>query len=358
MKNKVNLKILVPIIILCLISLLDMYGASYTSSLYKNAFIRQLAFIIFGIVVFILLYKINFKTILDYSMYFYIIGIISLIMVLFVGKNINGASSWFKIGSISFQPSEIFKIFYLLFLTKVIIESKNKTFLKGLILTLIPSFLIFLEPDTGVVIMYIIMFFGIIINSNIKKKGLVLSIIFLSIVVLSIGITYYFNRDLFVNIFGTNMFYRIERILDFKNNSSYQLSKALIGVGSAGLLGHGLTSKKVYIPEATTDFVYDLTICNFGMIGGIIILIIYIYLLYNIYKISLHSKNSYKRLLASGVFYLTLYSVFEHILMNLGITPITGITLPFLSYGGSSLISMFGLMALIIKKTTNKSSYN
>ena len=358
MKNKMNLKILIPIIILCIISLLNMYGASFTSVLYKNAFKRQLIFIIMGILIFFIIYKTNFKKILDVSLYFYIVGIISLILVLFVGKNINGASSWFKIGSLSFQPSELFKIFYLVFVSKILIDSKRKKFLKGLVLTIIPSFLIFLEPDTGVVIMYLVMFFGIIINSDIKKRGLIICTVILFFIMLSTGLIYYFNKNIFVSIFGTNMFYRIERILDFKNNTSYQLSKALIGVGSAGLLGHGLTSRKVYIPEATTDFVYDLTICNFGVIGGIVILIIYIYLLYNIYLISNKTNNKYIKILASGIFYLLLYSVFEHILMNLGITPITGITLPFLSYGGSSLISMFGSIALIIKKTTNKSSYN
>ena len=189
-----------------------------------------------------------------------------------------------------------------------------------------------------------------------KKRRLLISFGTLFLFVSLVALIYYYNVNLFVKLFGSGLFYRIERILDFKNNTSYQLSKALIGIGSSGYFGHGLTSHKVYITEATTDFVYDLSICNFGLIGGIIILLIYIYLIYNIYKLSIKEKNEYKKVMTNGVLYLMCYSVFEHILMNLGITPITGITLPFLSYGGSSLISMSACTALITKKTTSNSS--
>ena len=358
MKASEKYKIIICCILLFILSLLDMYGSTFMSSLFKNAFKRQIIFIIIGIISFLVIYKIDFKFLIKKSFYFYIFGIFTLILVLFIGRRVNGAASWFKFGSISIEPSEIFKPFYIIYLSKIIVSSKKYTFIKALILTLIPSILIFLEPDTGVVIMYLVILSGLIINSNLKKRGLIISCgVLLILVVFTLSI-YYTNKHLFVSLFGSSMFYRIERVLDYKNNTSYQLSKALIGIGSSGYFGHGLTSSKVYIPEATTDFVYDLTICNFGILGGVITLIIFIYLLYNIYRLGLKEKNKYKKVMISGVFYLICYSVFEHILMNLGITPITGITLPLLSYGGSSLVSICMLIGLITKKTTHNSSYS
>lgn len=365
MKNivlKKNLSFILPILILLTVSLLNMYGARFINAgAASNVFTKQLVWSLIGFASMILIYRVNPKFLKKHAGLFYFLGCLSLVLVLIFGKNINGARSWFKFGPFSFQPSELFKFFYLIYLSKVIAEHEGKQFylfLKILVLTAIPCFLIFLEPDTGVVLMYILMMFGLLWASGMSKKyPLILIGSALIFIVFFFGL-YFLNGDIFTRVFGLSFFYRIDRLISFKNVSSYQLNNALIGVGSSGLFGFGLTHPKIYIPEATTDFVFDLTICNFGLIMGLFIAIIYGILLKNIYRVLNKTANRMDRTILAGILFMMSFQVSEHIFMNLGITPITGITLPFLSYGGSSLISYFLLFGLILKITTNSSSYN
>lgn len=349
---KKSLSFIIPIILLLILSLLNMYSASFISPLYNNSFKRQILWIILGVITVILFNKIDNKVIIKNINIIYCFGIISLLLVLIFGSKINGASSWFKVGPISMQPSELFKPLFIVFLSSVVKNHKGKSLtllFKILLFTLLPSILIFLEPDTGVVMMYLLVMMGVIIASPIKKWQ-TLIIIFLSLsLIVGLLCLYFFNKDLFVELFGSSFFYRIDRLIDYKNNSSYQLTNALIGIGSANAFGYGLTHQKIYVPEITTDFVFDLTILNFGYIIGIIVIGIYSFMLYKTYKLYVKSKDIQKKCIILSIFFLMLFQIFEHIFMNLGITPITGITLPFMSYGGSSLISYFLIIELILK---------
>ncbi len=347
-----NFTIMLPLIFLLVISLLNMYGASFISELYSKNLLKQALWILIGFFTMFLIYKINFKILTRYSFYLYLLGIISLVLVLFFGKRINGATSWFKIGPISFQPSELFKFFYIIYLSSIVSKSKkgdSLLFLKIIMITFVPCILIFLEPDTGVVLMYLLMMFGILLESGIKRRY-ILALILVGIILLScfLGL-YIFKSDLFISLFGTSFFYRMDRLMSFKNSSSYQLTNALIGIGSSGINGLGLTSPKIYIPEVTTDFVFDLTICNFGFIAGIVVILLYVYILYRLYKIKTKTKKRLEKCIISAIFYMMFFQVAEHIMMNLGLMPITGITLPFLSYGGSSLLSYFMLFGLVLQ---------
>ncbi len=364
MKNtslRKNLSLLIPVGMLLILSLLDMYGASFTSGLYSKLLGRQTVWIIVGLLAMFLVYHLNMNFLLKFSGLFYILGVLSLVLVLFFGKNVNGARSWFQVGPISFQPSELFKFFYLMYLSKVIEDSSKpdfKLFLKILALSFVPCLLIFLEPDTGVVVMYLLMMFGLLWASGVDKKyPLILITSGLVVLVVFFGL-YFTNGDVFTEIFGVSFFYRMDRLLTFKNLTSYQLSNALIAIGTSGITGFGLTHKKMYIPEAPTDFVFDLTICNFGLIAGILVVLVYVFLLRYLQKNLSTSTHKMGKCILSGTLFMMTFQTFEHIFMNLGLTPITGITLPFLSYGGSSLISYFLIFGLILKITTNSSSYN
>ena len=143
----------------------------------------------------------------------------------------------------------------------------------------------------------------------------------------------------------------------FKNNSSYQLSNALIGLGSSGTFGFGIRNSKIYVPELITDFVFDLTIFNFGYMMGICLILVYTFLLLKVF-FKTNTNDLFYKAFSLSSFFLLLYQITEHIFMNIGLTPITGITLPFLSYGGSSLISYFLIFGVFLKITTNSSSYS
>lgn len=343
---------LIPIILLLIISLFDMYGAGNISPLYQNVLPRQAMWILVSLAVSGVLLGMDFRLFYRWAYFFYALGIILLVMVLFMGKTINGASSWFKIGPFSIQPSEIFKFFYIIALAKLIDRHRKGSFtllVKIAILSLLPCGLIFLEPDTGVVVMFLLITIGEIMASQIKKWQLGLVASFGLIMLGSLFYLYFCEKDLFVSIFGTSFFYRMDRLLSFKDKSSYQLTNALIGIGASGKNGFGLLSSKIYVPEITTDFVFDLTILNFGYVMGIGVILLYSFLLFLLARDIYSSKKRYNKCILSGILGLMLFQVFEHIMMNIGLTPITGITLPFLSYGGSSLLSYSMLFVLVIK---------
>ena len=196
--------------------------------------------------------------------------------------------------------------------------------------------------------MYLLMMLGFLLSSKVKKKHILFLLLSGVLLIGGFFLLYFLNSELFIKLFGTSFFYRVDRLLTFKNSSSYQLNNALIGIGAAGPFGFGLTNPKIYIPEVTTDFVFALNICNFGYVAGIFVAFIYTFLLIQIYRQIFKTKKRVYKCILSSIFYMMLFQIGEHILMNLGLTPITGITLPFLSYGGSSLISYFMLIGLVL----------
>ncbi|MCI8671634.1 MAG: FtsW/RodA/SpoVE family cell cycle protein [Bacilli bacterium] len=352
-----NVLIFVPIIVLLVISLLNMYKVGIIHSMYKNYFLKQtiwftLGFIIMGIVILI-----KPKLLFKYSKYFYLGNIFLLILVLFVGKTINGSRAWFSFGFISFQPSELMKYTLLLYLCEVLSKHKAKNskeelifLLKAFFITLIPSLFVFLEPDTGAIIIYFIIMLGIILVFRINKKWYIIFGICILLFLTLFGYLYYFNKDLLIKILGTSFFYRVDRILTFVNKDSFQLDRALISIGTSGILSSG---NHVYIPEAPTDFIIALTISNFGIISFIFIilalLILDIFFLYKLFK----NNNLKYRMFLAGFLMMFIFAQVQNIGMNLGILPIIGLPMPFLSYGGTNIIVYFiflGTLLGIIKK--------
>ena len=158
---------------------------------------------------------------------------------------------------------------------------------------------------------------------------------------------YLYNKDLLINLIGTSFFYRVERLITFKTMSSYQLENALVAMGSSSLLGTGLGKVSLYIPEAPTDFIFAFSISNFGYLCGFIILSCYFLMdLFLINKIINMKKNTLKYILISFTS-IFLFGQIINIGMNLGLLPIIGIPLPFLSYGGSTLIIYFTFLSII-----------
>ncbi len=355
-KFKKNIGLILPIIFLNIISLINMYYAKYISSLYNGLFLKQVLWIIIGFVLMFLVYSINIKYFLKWNKIFYIIGIIFLGLVLITGTKINGSSAWFTFKNIRVQPSEIFKFFYIITLSYIATNS-HKKILNLTIMMLIPVWLIFLEPDSGVALMYIIIYFAVLFNIIKRKKYIFLLFSLFLVLGVSFISLYFLNDDLFIKLFGTSFFYRMDRLLDFKNNTSFQLSNALIGMGASGFTGLGLHSSKIYVPELTTDFSFCLTVINFGFMMGIALILVYTYILLKLFNLT-GTRNLFYKYYSTSVFILMFYQILEHIFMNLGLTPITGITLPFMSYGGSSMISFFLIYGILLKITTNNSSYS
>ncbi len=337
------IKYIIPIILLSLIGITVIYLSKETIKDSYSYFYRQIIFLIISIILLFVCQKISFSKINKFSLTLYILCILSLIYVLIFGTKINGSKSWINLFGISIQPSEFTKITLLLCINKYI---KTKYgLLKSILLLIIPSILTFLQPDTGTVLFYIVIFFSIFVSLNLNKKYY---ITLFSTIILFIGMyfyLYFYKSELFIKILGTSFFYRTDRILNFMNNEGYQIKNALIGIGNGKLLGNGF-KYVIYIPEAITDFMFANILMKLGFIGGLVVILNFLYLdfllINDIKKIN---KNKYYII---GLFGLFIYQQVQHIFMNLELLPITGITLPFISYGGSSLLSYYILFGILL----------
>lgn len=356
-KIKNNTLLYILLFLLALSSSFCMYQTRFIKPIYEFYLIKQIIWFLIGFLIIFLLQKIKVRFLFKNSFYFYLLGNILLLLVLFFGSEVNGAKAWFNFKFFSFQPSEFMKICLILTLanqTKDFKEKNKKEILyifKCILLVLIPSILVFFEPDTGAIIMFLLLLLATFLTSNIKKRWFILFIILFTILGGTFLYLYIYKQDLLIKLIGTSFFYRIERILKFKDQSGIQINNALITIGNASFFGHGIQKEILYVPEYPTDFVFTLFISMFGFIGGIILLFIYFLLnSFFIKKLFFAKKIEYK-VLINGFCFLLGFSQIENILMNLGILPIMGIPLPFLSYGGSNLIVYFIFIGLILNCT-------
>lgn len=361
----IDIIILICIILFGIISTITIGSAEKLLPESNNLVFRQTMWYIIGFVFIIFVMFIKNKFLYKNAWLFYILGTISLILVLFFGATINEAKCWFKIPGIgNFQPSEFMKIILIIVLGRMINDFKEKYnnptikqefifLVKVCIIVGIPSILTFLEPDTGVVLIYLIITFIMLFISGIRYRWFILVIsLFLGIVAF-ILITYFLNNDLFIDIFGSSFFLRVDRLLDWSNGSGYQLENGITSIGSGGLIGYGINNTPIYFPEPQTDFIFAVYSNNFGFIGSIILISIITFFDIRLIKLAIESPNNINKYVISGIIGMLIYQQFQNIGMTLGIMPITGITLPFISYGGSSLLS-YMIMAGIILNISNE----
>ena len=160
------------------------------------------------------------------------------------------------------------------------------------------------------------------------------------------GLEKYF-RDLFIKLFGTSFFYRMDRILNWSNSTGLQLTNSMTAIGSAGLFGHGFNHTPIYFPEMQTDFIFAVFASNFGFAGVIGLLLLIVYFDISIVKLGSKSYNNNDKLLTGGIISVLLFQQIHNISMTIGLLPIMGITLPFISYGGSSLLSYMILIGML-----------
>lgn len=335
MKKILNNKysILIPILILNVISIIYLSKTNYI--------LKHSIYIIISYLVIFITSKINYKTILKYSNLLYIISIILLIIVLIIGKEINGAKAWLHIFGISIQPSEIAKLSLVLYISNLAI--KNKGFIPIFIITLIPSILTFLEPDTGAIIFYLIILTSVLKYIKLNKKIITLLLILLSLFITINFSLYFINKDILINIYGTKLFYRIDRLISFKNQNNIQNTNSLISIGSHNL---------IYIPENHNDFIFASIISKYPIFFPII-LISYIFI-FTYYIKRIIKKKNISNIINTIILNMLLVQTFYNILMNLSLVPIIGIPLPFISYGGSYLVTLYILIGISININNSK----
>lgn len=367
MKTKnYNILIITCFLFMISIGILSIYSASVLiGTSYSNLYIKQITSIITGIIIMIFLIIIGNEKILKYSKVTYITSIFLLTITLFIGKEINGSKCWLTLGGITFQPSEFMKISLILLLSEIIekyhfknkrnTKEELKLIITTLIITLIPSFLVFIEPDTGSVIMYILIWLTLLFISPLRNRWIIILITFITLLFSSFILTYIFYPDILIKIFSSSIFYRIDRILNWQISEGMQLENSLIAIGTGGFKGTGLTNTPIYIPEAYSDFIFPIYANNFGLIGvATLISIIIIFNLISINKI-INTSKTVEKYLITGVIITLIFSQIQNIGMTLGLLPIMGIPLPYISYGGSSIITYTIFIAFIINTNRKKS---
>lgn len=356
MKYK-NTYILIVIILLIIGNLMiyssSMIWAEYITSNQYYYLIRQVIFTIISLCFFIFFSNYNYLKLKKHANKLLIITYILLIIVLIpnIGIYKNGARSWIGINELSFQPSEIAKITLIIFTSKYL--SQNEGSLKSLkyliyyiIFILTIFFLIMLEPDFGSGFILVLTLFIMMFKDLIKYK-------------------YIFIGSILAGIVGIILIslasYRMERITSYLDpwsdplGSGFQIIQSLYAISPAGLFGHGLFKshqKFYFLPEPQTDFIFAIIVEELGIIGGCFIIFLFILLIYIGYKSSMISTDPFAKNLLFGFTTLIFVQAFINIGVVTGLLPVTGVTLPFLSYGGSSLIismSMIGINHNILK---------
>ena len=366
-KLKINFKILIPIILLSIISVITIYSAlTYTSPSLGNLALKQAIWYLIGWGLVFILSRLKNDYLYRHTWILYIIGNILLVGLLFFATPINSSKCWFIIPGIgSIQPSEFMKIFIMLTLATMIHDFRNTYdnptmlnefvfIIKTFIIVLIPSVLTFLQPDTGCVLIYLVIYISMLFISGIRLRWFIIGGLLLSIIIITIFGLYFFKEELFVKIFGSSIYYRIERIFNWKNGSGLQLENAMVAIGSAGLFGHGFNNTPIYFPESSTDFIFAVYASNFGLVGVILLLLIIIFLDLNIIFLARKKIDDTDKYIISGIIGMLIFQQVQNIGMTIGLFPITGITLPFISYGGSSLLSYMLIVGIILNISVKK----
>lgn len=333
---------------------------------------KQLQWYIFGLIAMIAVYKFGNERVYSCIWVIYWIFIVLLAILALqhrfpflnipFAETINGATSWYVFPYIgSFQPSEFMKMIIIIVLSRVVQEHneihlfhsfETDCILLGKIamVSLPPCILIFLENDAGVTMIIVVSILFLLFASGLQMRWFITGLIIILLAVVFIGYVFLFNQDLFKEIFSGHRADRFYGWLDPEGTFSsegYQLFSALLSYGTASLFGHGFQSVIMSFPEAHTDFVFAVICQGGGFIAGIIVLMMILSLDICILKIGTNA-NERGRCLATGLFGILFIQQVWNISMIVGLLPITGITLPFISYGGSSLLSYMLMMGLIL----------
>ncbi|MFI3307993.1 MAG: FtsW/RodA/SpoVE family cell cycle protein [Mycoplasmatota bacterium] len=357
---KIDKSILYFIYLFFIISIFSIYQTlSILPTYMDDILIKQIIWYIIGFFIIFIIVKMDNKIIFKYYKFYYLLFVILLIGLFFFAPVINNAVCWYKIPLLgSFQPSEFMKIILIINIAYVLdgytVKTKKDEFfllLKIFFIFFIPAFLTYLQPDTGIVIIYLIITVTMIFTSKLSLFWYIVITICILMILLIFVFIYFFDIDLFIKIFGDN-FLRINRIINWTSNDGYQLQNGMAAIGGGGLFGYLKTP--IYFPEPHTDFIFATYASNLGFFGSVFLITTIV--LFDIKLINVALKQNKKnKYIVCGIIGMLFYQQVQNIAMTFGLLPITGITLPFISYGGSSLISYMILIGIVLnmtKKTT------
>lgn len=337
--KKIDFFLVIPIFFLISLSVLILNSIS--PYLFPNYYL----YILVSILLFIVFSKLDYEVISFLSRYIYWFSIFLLVLVLFVGEVTRGSIRWIPLGSFSIQPAEIVRPFLIIFWADYLTSKKltTKRFFVFLASFFLPVFLILIQPSLGVSILTAVSFLGVFLLLPIDRRKLFLPLLFSALI---IPVFYLFLAP-----------YQKQRIKTFLDptldpfGTGYNSIQSMMAVGAGQFLGRGLgkgvQTQLQFLPEKHTDFVFAAIAEELGFMGSLFVLIAYFFLFWRLTKLMLEAKSHSVRAFLSGLFFTLLVQVLVNIGMNMNLVPVTGITLPLLSSGGSSLISIMISLGLV-----------
>lgn len=352
--KKIDYPLLIIFTMLVIIGEFMVYSASNVVALYKynDAFYflkRELLFCIIGIILMYIIMKIDINKIIKHTTIIFIISCLLLILVLIPGIGVvrGGARSWIGFGSFSFQPAEFVKLTIILLLAKYLGNNdsdltKLKNFIGILAIIILVFGLIMLQPDFGTGIVLLISCLLLLFCSGAPIKYFMFLFLF--------GITG-------VAILIISAPYRMERIFAFFDpwsdplGSGFQIIQSLYAISPSGIFGLGFNKsmqKHFFLPEPQNDFIFAIICEEMGLIGGVVVIILFGLLIYRIIRISLKINNNQFKYICLGIAFIYFTQVFINLGVVTGLLPVTGVTLPIISYGGSSLVLSMVMIGIVL----------
>lgn len=323
-----------------------------------NYVLKQIVWTIIGLSAFFTVLLVDYSVLSKYSVYIYVLNISLLLAVLVFGEETKGAQAWIPIGSFKFQPAEVVKALLILGLAQFLSPRIGKLntyreMLPVFIYVTIPLAFIMKQPDLGTGLVYVAIMFGMLLAAGASPIRLMLLFTGgIGLVVLAIFGHYTWGWWLPLEN------YQLMRLVVFINpmidprGSGWNVIQSQIAVGSGGFFGkgwlNGSQTKGDFLPEQWTDFIFSVLGEEFGFIGALALLVLFFILIYRGIKIAGQAKDSYGSLIAVGVISMFAFHVLQNIGMAIGIMPITGIPLPFVSYGGSALLANMISLGLLM----------
>jgi rod shape determining protein RodA len=284
-----------------------------------------------------------------------VLGLILLIAVLFIGKEGLGAQRWISLGFFSFQPSELFKLCFIISLAQYLSKISDGTVLdlKNLskivfLFFIAPTFLILKEPDLGTVMMLFFIFIAMVLTAGVKKKIIVVAVIIGLISLPFVG-----------NIMWENLKeYQKQRIIAFINpyvdaqGIGYHIHQSKVSIGSGGFLGKGYLKGTQgplrFLPERHTDFIFSVFAEEWGFMGNVVLFLLYLFIILRGFDTARRARDPAGSYLAIGITYMFFFYFIINVGMTLGIVPVVGIPLPFMSYGGTALLINFLALGFLV----------
>ncbi|MCK6256767.1 rod shape-determining protein RodA [Fictibacillus sp. KIGAM418] len=370
--QQIDYNLIFLLFLMICISCMAIYSAQEIAQYDSNFVIKQLmwyavgAFAVAGVMI------LDFDQFRKLSWYLYGFGILLLIGIVIAPEslvpNINGARAWFRFGPFALQPSELMKVALIISISNTIATHNEKYIVRTLhedllligkiaLIVMPPMLLILMQPDLGTSLVFIALTLSLMLVSGIRWR-IIAVIILIGVLFITLLVWIYFT---FPQFFLDHILdeYQLERFYAWLDpyghkDEGYHIRNALMAIGSGQLFGKGFTHGSVYLPEAQTDFIFSIVGEEWGFIGTSVLISLFFLMIYRMINTALESNEAFGSYLCAGVIGMVTFQVFQNIGMNIQVMPITGIPLPFISYGGSSVLAQmiaFGLVLNVRSRT-------